>query len=86
MEDEHDEKMKVLKVQHDEEKEKKTILDNELHLLRDELSRIEENFPRQIEDLKEEIESAKILTQEYEERNFELQKEIDHLKKANKLS
>jgi len=53
MEDEYNEKLKELRDQYQVEFERKKELDRELQQVKEELEKIESDFPKQIKDLKE---------------------------------
>jgi predicted nucleic acid-binding Zn-ribbon protein len=73
MELEFESKMDKLKSEYEAEKKKKSTLDKELADAKHELDNIEINFPKEQNDLKEQIEFAKQKTYDYEKNTKDLQ-------------
>ena len=55
MEDNYNEKLKELNSQYKSEVDRKKELDKELSTVKEELEKIESDFPKQIKDLKDQI-------------------------------
>ena len=73
MEAEYEKQMERLKDELNKEKEKKQALDRQLEQVKNDLENIEERFPQEVIELKDQIEQAKQQTNEYEKKTKELQ-------------
>jgi len=72
MEKEFDDKMEELRATFNFEKNKKAELDKELQDVKNELENIEISFPKEVSELREQIEFAKQKTLDYEKKTKEL--------------
>jgi len=66
MEKEYNDKLNEMKAEYDQELKKKKQLDFDLNKVREELEKIEYDYPKQIKDLRDQILAAKKKTQDYE--------------------
>jgi hypothetical protein len=84
MEDEYTDKLAAMREEYNTELKKKKDLDKELNIVREELEKIEYDYPKQIKDLKEQILSAKKKTEEYEDKTKALAEELRKMKAKKK--
>ena len=73
-----------MREEYNTELKKKKELDKELNTVKEELEKIEFDYPKQIKDLKEQILTAKKKTEEYEDKTKNLAEELRKLKTKKK--